>query len=391
MSSYRRGKLQVLDLRKKHHEFWSIWADAEDGDCLAETPDEQQVVKVLPRYALRQRLKVVADLWLMYGLNEKQACFLQWAHQRKGSIQFCCMEMKIWALPVFVTGEVLNVFHLEYIEELELNMLIWDLLKLLQLAPYLGQMRNLRKLFLAYIFKIVFMIGNRTTDREEKCVRNFISQFSKLNCFQHLSMNGMYFLRDRLKQVLGCLMTPLETLSIPYCSISQSDLNYFSGCPKLFQLKHLDMKGVRLKTLDLMPLRVLLENVADTLQSLDLKGCRMRDSHLTVLIPALSKCSQLANVSFYDNDFSMHNLRNLLQHTANWSKMNVEQYPAPLECYDELGYISTERFTQLCAEQVDRLRAIRQPKYIFATNMCPRCEERCVYGQEFRLCRCQQR
>ncbi|XP_060234819.1 PRAME family member 12-like [Meriones unguiculatus] len=388
----RRGKLQVLDLRKKHHEFWSIWADAEDGDCSAETLDEQQVVKALPRYALRQHLKVVADLWLMYCLNEKQACFLHWAHQRKGSIQFCCMEMKIWALPVYVIREVLNVFHLEYIEELELNMLSWDLLKLLQLTPYLGQMRNLRKLLLASIFKTVFLIGNRTTDREEKCVRNFISQFSKLNCLQHLSMNGMYFLRDHLKQVLGCLMAPLETLSITSCNLSQSDLNSLSECPKLFQLKHLDMKHVGLTSLDLRPLQILLENVADTLQSLDLKACWISDSHLTMLIPALSKCSQLANVSFYDNYFSMHNLRKLLQHTANLSKMNVEQYPAPLECYDELGYISTERFTQLCAEEIDRLRAIRQPKYIsFATLICSRCGERSVYGQGLRLCVCQQR
>ncbi|XP_060234826.1 PRAME family member 12-like [Meriones unguiculatus] len=388
----RRGKLRVLDMQKKHHEFWSIWADAEDGDCSAETLVEQQVVKVLPRYALRQRLKVVADLWLMYCLNEKQACFFQWAHQRKGSIQFCCVEMKIWALPVYVIREVLNVFHPEYIEELELNMLSWDLLKLLQLTPYLGQMRNLCKLLLASIFKILFLIGNRTTYREEKCVRNIISQFSQLNCLQYLSMNGMYFLRDHLKQVLGCLMAPLETLSINSCNLSQSDLNSLSECPKLFKLKHLDMKCVGLTSLDLRPLQILLENVADSLQFLDLKACWITDSHLTMLIPALSKCSQLANFSFYDNYFSMHNLRNLLQHTANLNKMNVEQYLTPLECYDELGYISTERFTQLCAKQIDRLRAIRQPKYIsFATLICSRCGERSVYGQGLRLCVCQQR
>ncbi|XP_021484585.1 PRAME family member 8-like isoform X3 [Meriones unguiculatus] len=186
-----------------------------------------------------------------------------------------------------------------------------------------------------------------------------------------------------------CLMTPLETLSVTHYQISQSDLNCFSWCQKLFQLKHLDMKGVILFDLDLIPLQVLLENVADTLQSLDLKGCRMKDSQLTVLIPVLSKCSQLSKVSFYDNEFSMSILMDFLQHTANLSKMNVEQYSAPLECYDELGYVSIERFVQLCAEQIDRLRAIRQPKNIsFATHICPRCGERCVYGLGTRLCRC---
>ncbi|XP_060234738.1 preferentially expressed antigen in melanoma-like protein 7 isoform X2 [Meriones unguiculatus] len=189
-----------------------------------------------------------------------------------------------------------------------------------------------------------------------------------------------------------CLTTPLETLSITYCHISQADLNYFSECSKLSELKHLDMKGVPLKALDLMPLRVLLENVADTLLSLDLKACRMKDSHLTVLIPALSKCSQLCKVNFYCNEFSMPILRDLLQHTANLSKMKVEKYPAPIECYDEFGYVSIERFVQLCVEQIDRLRAIRQPKCIsFATHMCPRCGERCVYGMGSRLCLCQRR
>ncbi|XP_060234832.1 LOW QUALITY PROTEIN: PRAME family member 8-like [Meriones unguiculatus] len=393
----RRGKLQFLDLRKKYHEFWSIWAGVEDGDCSVENQDEQQVVKVLPKYALRLLLKVVADLCLRPRVDDEQTCFLQWAQQRKGSIQFCCMKMTIWIQPVHVIKEVLKVFHPEHIREFELNT-EWNIFMLAWFAPCLGQMRNLHKLLLAPVSKNI-KIGNRTTDMEDKCINKFISQFSRFNCLQHLSFRRVYFLRNRIKRVLskqgwraGCLMTPLETLSITHYNISQSDLNYFSECPKLFQLKHLDMKGVGLKALDLMPLRVLLEKVADTLQSLDMKCCRMKDSHLIVLIPALSKCSQLAKVSFYCNDFSMPILRNLLQHTANLSKMNVEQYSAPLECYDDFGYVSTESFTQLCQEMKCRLRALRQPKYIsFATNMCPRCGEPCVYDQEFRLCHCQQR
>ncbi|XP_021484583.1 PRAME family member 8-like isoform X1 [Meriones unguiculatus] len=384
----RRGKLQVLDLRKEHHEFWSIWAGKEDGDCSAKTPDEHQVVKVFPRYALRRRLKVVADLCLRFSLDEEQASLLQWAQQRMDSLQFCCMKMTIWALPLYAIKEVLNVFHPEHIEELELNV-EWNVFTLAQFAPCLGQMRNLHKFFLAPIYRNTFHISNRTRDREETHVRKIISQFSKLNCLQHLCMYGINFIKDHMTQILRCLMTPLETLSVTHYQISQSDLNCFSWCQKLFQLKHLDMKGVILFDLDLIPLQVLLENVADTLQSLDLKGCRMKDSQLTVLIPVLSKCSQLSKVSFYDNEFSMSILMDFLQHTANLSKMNVEQYSAPLECYDELGYVSIERFVQLCAEQIDRLRAIRQPKNIsFATHICPRCGERCVYGLGTRLCRC---
>ena len=95
-----------------------------------------------------------------------------------------------------------------------------------------------------------------------------------------------------------------------------------------------------------MPLRGLLQKVADTLEFLDFQWCSMKDSQLIVLLPALSQCSQLNQINFYSNDFSMSTLKALLQHTANWSKMNVEQYPAPLECYNELGHVAVERFAQ---------------------------------------------
>ncbi|XP_032772576.1 PRAME family member 12-like isoform X2 [Rattus rattus] len=188
-----------------------------------------------------------------------------------------------------------------------------------------------------------------------------------------------------------CLMTPLETLSVTCCVISQNDLDSFSCCLSLFHLKHLDLRGVVLHDLDVMPLRVLLEKVADTLETLDLQWCRMKDSQLYALLPALRNFSQLTTVKFYSNKFSMPILKDLLQHTANWSRINVEQYPAPLECYDDSSQVSVERFSQLCRELMDTHRAIRQPKNIsFATEICYTCGERCVYHNGPRLCCCLQ-
>ena len=138
-----------------------------------------------------------------------------------------------------------------------------------------------------------------------------------------------------------------------------------------------------------MPLRGLLGKLAGTLESLDFQWCSMKDSQLIVLLPALSQCSQLNQINFYNNDFSMPILKDLLQHTANWSKMNVEQYPAPLECYDEFAQVSVERFAPLCQDLMDTLRAIRQPKCLsFATRVCHKCGECCVYGKRARLCFC---
>ncbi|XP_031218466.1 PRAME family member 12-like, partial [Mastomys coucha] len=149
----RRGKLQVLDLRNVHHAFWNIWAGAEESEegSSSEPLDEKPVVKVLSRYALRRKLKVLADLCLRPQPDEVRAYFLKWAQQRKGSLHLCCTTMKIWAMPMEFTREILNVFHPEHIEELELNT-EWNMFKLALFAPCFGQMRNLRKLLLAPLY-----------------------------------------------------------------------------------------------------------------------------------------------------------------------------------------------------------------------------------------------
>uniref|UniRef100_A0A8I6AQT7 PRAME family member 20-like n=1 Tax=Rattus norvegicus TaxID=10116 RepID=A0A8I6AQT7_RAT len=186
-----------------------------------------------------------------------------------------------------------------------------------------------------------------------------------------------------------CLMTPLETLSITYYLISQKDLDSLSRSQSLFQLKHLDLRGVVLCDLDIMPLRGLLEKVADTLETLDLQWCRMTDSQLYALLPALRHCCHLTTVNFYSNNFSVPILKDLMQHTANWSRIRVEQYPAPLECYDDLAQVSVERFAELSSELMYTLGVIRQTKNIsFATDICHTCGQRCVYHNGCRLCCC---
>ncbi|CAO2639295.1 PRAME family member 12 [Lemmus lemmus] len=350
----REEKLQVLDLRQVHNDFWRIWMGREEGNCSAESVGEKRIVKILPRPVARRRLTVIADLNLWPYVREEVAYLLGWTQQRQGSsLQLCCTNLKIFPLPVRTLKRFFN-FQPQHIEELELS-LLWDLSTLADFAPCLGRMRNLHKLSLTHVFTSTLEIYSRLTDRREMC---------------------------------QCLTTPLETLAITGFHLSQYDLDYFRLCPSLCQLKHLDMSGVVL-SLDLMPLRVLLQNVADTLQSLDLQGCSMKDSHLTDLIPALSQCSQLTKLNSYDNDFSIPILKNLLHHTANLRKLSVEQYPAPLECYDESGYISAERFSHLCPELMGILRARRQPKGIsFAAHTCRKCAVRCVYDLATRLCFC---
>ena len=99
------------------------------------------------------------------------------------------------------------------------------------------------------------------------------------------------------------------------------------------------MSGVLLSNLCMMPLRVLLEKVADTLETLELEGCVMKGSQLSDLLPNLSQCSMISKVNFYTNDFSMNVLSDLLYHTIYLSIMTMEHDPSPQDCY-ELGVVS---------------------------------------------------
>lgn len=106
-------------------------------------------------------------------------------------------------------------------------------------------------------------------------------------------------------------MTALQTFFITHYKVSQSDFHPFSCCQSLFLLKHLEMRGVILLDLDLMPVRDLLEKAADTLETLELQGYRINDYQLNGLLLATRQCSQLTKVNFYNNDFSMCILKDL--------------------------------------------------------------------------------
>lgn len=121
-----------------------------------------------------------------------------------------------------------------------------------------------------------------------------------------------------------CLKSPLETLSMTYCQLSRSDLKHLSECQSLYQLKQLHFKSVMFSKSCFKSLRILLENVSGTLQTLQLEHCRMKDYQLKVLLPALSQCCHLTRINFYGNNFSSSVLKDLLQCMANLRKLTVE-------------------------------------------------------------------
>ena len=262
----------------------------------------------------------------------------------------------------------------EFIKELELNT-VGNLSKLANFVPFIRKRRNLRKPMLVRTF------GTRTfTQEERQNISKIISLFCKLSGLRHLTIDDVYFLTDHMKELLGCLEAPLVSFKITLCQLSQSDLESFAQRWNYSQLKHLCLRGATLTNLDVKPLRDFLKQVAANLQTLDLEDCRMDDSHLSTLLPALIKCSQPTSINLYDNDISKDVLENFLHRTTNLSQLTTEMYPAPSEVYNESNYVIVEIFIQICSELMNKLMDVRQPNSVcFGSSSCYDCEDHYLY------------
>ncbi|XP_008583430.1 PREDICTED: PRAME family member 12-like [Galeopterus variegatus] len=381
----RRWKLQVLDFRNVDRNFWRIWSGARALGCSPKSTIKKQTAEDCPRTGTKQPLKVSVDLCLKEtALDAFHTCLLLWVKQRGSSLHLCCKKLRTFEMPVPSIRMVLNVVELGCLQELELKCGC-SLLALAGFAPHLGQMSHLRKLALSHIYvpACIFL------EDKVQLVTQFTSQFLRLNYLQKLSMDSVFFLEGHLNQVLWYVKTPLETLSITHCLLSESDLKHLSWCPSTRQLKDLDLSGVRLTNLRLEPLQVLLENVAASLVTLSLEDCGIVDPQLSAILPALSSCTQLTTVIFCGNPVSMAALENLLRHTARLSRLRLGLFPAPRESYDARGSIHRGRFAQLCAELIQMLRGLEQPgRVLFRTTPCPHCGNCAFYDTKPSQCHC---
>ncbi|MXQ99154.1 hypothetical protein E5288_WYG013388 [Bos mutus] len=150
----------------------------------------------------------------------------------------------------------------------------------------------------------IFTMPMQSIRRILKVVQLDSIQDLEVNCTWKLAMLGR------------CLKTPVETLWITKCLISESDLTYLSQCPSVSLLKDLGLSG-----------------------DLDLDECGIMDSQFSALLPSLSHCSQLTTYSFCGNTISMAMLEILLLYTVGLIKLSYMLYPALLESYEDVNGI----------------------------------------------------
>ncbi|XP_059740051.1 melanoma antigen preferentially expressed in tumors isoform X2 [Bos taurus] len=349
----RRWKLQVLDLRRNaHQDFWTLWSGTKASVCSLLEPEPAQPMQKMHRVEAQAGLKparapveVLVDLCLKEDtLDETVSYLLKKTKQRRSLLNLRCQKLRIFTLPVQSIRRILKLMQLDSIQDLE----------------------------------------------EEHCVAQLTAQFLNLPHLQELYLDSISFLKGRLHRVLRCLKSPLETLWITNCQISESDLRYLSQCPSVGLLKHLCLSGLNLTNFSLEPLQVLIERTSATLQDLDLDECGIMDSQFSALLPSLSRCSQLTTFSFCGNHISMAVLESLLHHTVGLSKLSLVLYPAPLESYEDVrGTLHLGLLAQLHARLKRLLCASGRASTVwFKANPCPHCGDQIVYSTEPILCPC---
>ncbi|CAK6440621.1 unnamed protein product [Pipistrellus nathusii] len=301
----RRCKLRVLDLRYMAPNFWKIW-------CGDSTQKYSPIFPVTEHRSSPNMEHPLAPVEVFLDLNfnasnreEFLMYVIQWAQQREGLVHLCCKTLRIAAVPFYRVRKVLDAVQLDCIQQVDLNC-TWDLTTLGTFARYMGQMRNLQKLFLFHIQ----VLGEEEEDEEyeedeeeeldweeeeeldweddeleledddeqdleddeleledddeqdleeeeeldweEEWAReeqeeqiSFFQFFSQMLSPLHLCelvLDSPSFLRGRLHQMLRCLQSPLEKLLINRCR----RLTH-SDLTHLFQCPHLrQLKSLRL-------------------------------------------------------------------------------------------------------------------------------------------------
>ncbi|KAG8134055.1 hypothetical protein E2320_011794 [Naja naja] len=178
------------------------------------------------------------------------------------------------------------------------------------------------------------------------------------------------------------LRSPLESLELAFCYLLPNDFAYLSQSLHTSALKKLDLSGNNLSDSLLQPLQGLLTEAASSLLHLDIMECRLMDSHLNLLLPALCRCTRLRYLGVFGNPISAKGVKNLLHKTVGLLDLRLVIYPYPVDCYgDDLpwpptssnllnGSVDEEKFSRVSNELQQMLLSANRGDAIWTTNLC---------------------
>ncbi|KAG3283715.1 hypothetical protein H1C71_034357 [Ictidomys tridecemlineatus] len=120
--------------------------------CSREDIKKNRTLKLGSAMAAKPPFKVVIDLSLRKRpLDEFLTQLFLWVRHRRDRLHLCCNRLKIIGKPTSYSRKVLRLLQLDSVQKVEVHC-AWAPSTLASCAPFLGQMRNLRKLLVSKIY-----------------------------------------------------------------------------------------------------------------------------------------------------------------------------------------------------------------------------------------------
>ncbi|VTJ91578.1 Hypothetical predicted protein, partial [Marmota monax] len=166
--------------------------------CSPEDIKKNRTLKLGPAMAAKPPFKVFIDLSLRKRpLDEFLTHLFLWVRQRRDRLHLCCNRLKIFGKPTRHTRKVLRLLQLDSVQKVEVHC-AWAPSTLAACAPFLGQMRNLRKLLVSQVYVPAYT----SQEEQEQLLAQLTSQFLGMDCLRKFCANAVFLLEGHLEQVL---------------------------------------------------------------------------------------------------------------------------------------------------------------------------------------------
>ncbi|XP_077349617.1 leucine-rich repeat-containing protein 14 isoform X2 [Lithobates pipiens] len=294
-----------------------------------------------------------------------------------GPMRLRCRDLRAKELSLRRTVALLELLEPAGVRQIDLSFNNLGLEGLNALLPAMAKFSSLRSLKLPYSNVDV----RRLTPDMEDSMRKFAALVGQLRSLKELNL-GSSRLSGRLRQVLGGIQEPLESLELAFCFLLPPDLYYLTQSLHAPALKKVDLSGTNLSELLLPPLQQLLAAVSSSLLHLDVMECRLTDSALSALAPALCRCSRLRYLGLFSNPLSSQGLRTLLQNCLGLRELRLVVYPYPVDCCGEGldwgdfygaptdGFIDQQKLARFSAELQETLARVERTDVVWTTDLC---------------------
>ncbi|XP_042319227.1 leucine-rich repeat-containing protein 14 [Sceloporus undulatus] len=322
---------------------------------------------------------VSVDVWVDLFVNSTSYGVLKDALQVNSgnALRLRCRDFRAEELSIASTVGLLEFLEPGGVRQVDLRFNNLGLSGLRVVLPHLAKFTNLASLKLPYSNIDV----RRLTVGMEGSLQYFANQLSRLTCLKELNL-GSSRLSGKLRQLLGDLQSPLESLELAFCYLLPTDFAYLSQSLHTPALKKLDLSGNNLSDILLQPFLGLLTEAASTLLHLDIMECRLMDTQLNSLLPILGRLSRLRYLGVFGNPISAIGLKNLLHRTLGLLDLRLVIYPYPVDCYGEdlpwpptssnllNGSVDEEKFSRVSNELQQMLLSANRTDVVWTTNLC---------------------